>query len=216
MNGRMKNTLARAAAWARGIGERSRRLAARGVRRLSFTVLLASLLFTSLLIQLAQAGVGIQKAHVTPASQGNTTFQPPVDRGGRMITLPSQIKQQSKNSPTPVTPIRPSSATMQPMSLQLDPRAGAHAIGSDGRLEVTVSPGSIAPDLVAKASGALFLHIVQLAGPSGGSNSGRVTLGAYQFSLTNAHGQVISGALAKPLSLTLHLNGWRGAAFDLA
>ena len=40
-----------------------------------------------------------------------------------------------------------------------------------------------------------------------------MSLGTYQFTLVGPAGPLSTG-LAKPIQLTLHLDGWRGAAFD--
>lgn len=178
---------------------------------------LAILLASSIFGQLAQAGFGgapLAFAASLNTSAGKNPYHAPADRGGKTVFLPNQIKNVT--APPKWNSIwRPTGVTMKPQALLLSAIASSHLLGSDKRLEVTVPAGAVTPALLAKAGGVLYLHVSQLMGPSGGSNSGQVLLGAYSFTLVGAQGQTMNAALAKPLQVSLHLTGWRGAGFDL-
>jgi RHS repeat-associated protein len=187
---------------------------------------LSLLLFTSLLSPFVQAsivpGIGPAIAFAALSSgkpSGKNTFHPQPDLGGNRP--PVGWNTLHTPSPTPshpaqVSPItRPQGATAAPADLALDPTRGSHLLTSDGRLDVTVPAGAVTRAQIGQAGGPVRLHVNEVAGPSGGTNSGQVTLGTYKFELLGPHGAV-AGGLDKPVTVALHYAPWRGAGFNLA
>jgi RHS repeat-associated protein len=217
MGTRAGRSLGRIAACTRGLAQSAENLLRRSMRRAALSLALSLLLVSGTLGQLAQAGFGgVHLAYAASASQnGSNPFQAPVDKGGKAVWPANQLKNVAQ-PPTWETIGRPSGVTMTPVALRLIPTSSAHVLGSDKRLEVTVPAGAVTPSLLSKAGGIIYLHVVQTAGASGGTNSGRVSLGTYEFSLVDAHGQTMAtAALAHPLQLVFYTDGMRGAAFDI-
>jgi hypothetical protein len=120
--------------------------------------------------------------------------------------------------PTPITPgskapgIPQTIAHTPPMpmkagSLPLQAEQASSFLGSDGRLELRIPAGAITAQDLAQAGGAITLHVTQIA-PASGSNaggSGEISLGSYLIQLVDAHGNVLSHGLHKPVVALYHL-----------
>ncbi|GHO82535.1 hypothetical protein [Dictyobacter formicarum] len=83
----------------------------------------------------------------------------------------------------------------------------------DGHLEVDVPAAMVSPQQVQDAGGRIQLKIVQVDAGSGGSLSGRLMLGTYQFSLFDAKGNALTTlVLAQPLTLHYRVSPQQGSS----
>ena len=192
------------------------------------------LLFTSLVILSGVVGGGsllilrssAASPAVLPSAPASNTFQQFLRVGQQSESVHRQLSYSStlSNILQPQNPTRyanlPPSAeppTMQPITqalsvafLQGGPASSASPldlVGSDGRLEVQVQPGSFD---VSKAtvgtgvapSGTLSLLVTQLQGSFVGQS---VSLGFYQAQLIDSTGQALSGVQVRtPITLVYH------------
>lgn len=116
--------------------------------------------------------------------------------------------------------------TMKPISQGLDTAflvegSGTHTldlVGSDGRLEVQVAPGSL--DLShavvaggAAPSGTLTLQVSEVAGHFVGASN---LLGTYQMQIIDSKGQALSGMhVLAPVTIIYHYQPWEMDALNL-
>ena len=79
-------------------------------------------------------------------------------------------------------------------------------LSKDGRLELDLAAGTLSPAQLLGAGGSITLVITQVLPASGGTPSGRISFGTYQFLLQDAAGHPLSSlVLAHPLVLRYHL-----------
>jgi hypothetical protein len=165
---------------------------------------------------------------VLPSASASNTFQQFLKESQQSESSHKPLSYSStlSNILQPQNPTRyanlPPSAeppTMQPITqalsaafLQGGPTSSASPldlVGSDGRLEVQVQPGSFDVSHAtvgagASPSGALSLQVSQLRGSFIGQS---VSLGSYQVQLVDSQGQVLSGVQVRtPITLVYHYN----------
>lgn len=175
-------------------------------RRLHRTaVFLMGTILSSALLAVWQNGPIPASAANVPAQKANR-FDP-TSQSASINHLPPLPPAASRPA-APVTPSRIRSVTvpMKPGIVDLDPLTGAHFMGSDGRLEITVPPSAITDSDVRAAGGKLRLTIRQVA-PASGSNaggSGHISFGTFLIQVTDASGRLASHGLGKPITLTVH------------
>jgi hypothetical protein len=194
-------------------------LSARGARRLSLAVLGAVALIASQAVSGISAGfttpVSVLAAAPAPTAHPNR-FVP----GASMKSvnhLPAPPKPPPGLKPTFSQPKGPAPVPMQPARVPLDPGAGAHFVGSDGVLEVTVPPGAVTAQDVQAARGSLNLLVRQVEPGSGSSagGSGHVSFGTWLVQVVDGSGRLVSHGLRQSPQVKLH-QSQHAAAVNLA
>lgn len=188
-----------------------------GLRQASRSFLLA----LGLMVALSGALADLQQLGPLPAYAGATQQPNRFDprNGASSISHP---KSSAPLSTAPETPppgsliTRPAHVTMKAGTAAIDPTAGAHFKGNDGRFEIVVPPGAVSPADLSAAGGQLNLVVQQIAPPSGGSGggSGHYSFGTFLVQTTDSLKREWKQPLRKPLTFKLHLSR-REMALDL-
>ncbi|MGH2487491.1 MAG: hypothetical protein ACRDHE_15915, partial [Ktedonobacterales bacterium] len=211
----------------RGATSGQRAIACQVCREIGIAILLAAMLFSGLLSQLAQAGIGLMptvSAHALAAgSQGKPNhfdFSANVSSGGtRHIPLAPMQGPVGPQAPTTPSPTigRGFTPTMSAASIPLSAAQKSHFTSSDGRLDVDVPVGAVSAADVTAGSGGLSLEVTEVAPPSGSNagGSGHVSFGTYLFQVVDSQGVLAKHGLRKAITLTLHF-GARDSAVDVA
>jgi len=197
----------------------------RHLRTTGFFASLVLLLFTTFVPLATAHATTTLTSDTTPYAGTPNTYQPQAPSTTTPPPLPG--------APAPVIsgPANPShgiishgfTPSMQPLALSLSSVAStgapavpqaAHAVSSDGRLEVSVPPTALTTADIAAAGGStggVQLAIDEVAPPSGstdgGSGNGLITLGTYLFQLQDRHGHEVGNGigLRQPITVTEHL-----------
>jgi hypothetical protein len=136
--------------------------------------------------------------HPTPNQTASLNSQRPGPRPVISAALPIGVNTQIQH------PFIPS---MKPLTLSLTATSAAHAISSDGRLEISVPAGAVtAGDLAAAPGKRLQLAVYQIAPPSGSTDGNLISFGMYLLQVQDGLGhELASGAgLRQKVTLTYH------------
>jgi hypothetical protein len=122
---------------------------------------------------------------------------------GKHIDLGHYVHTDPSVKPDTFTRTWPVSMPLATIPLTSQPRQFR---SRDGRLELDIAAGTLSPAALLGASGSITLSITQVLPASGGTPSGRISFGTYQFLLQDAAGHPLSSlVLAHPLVLRYHL-----------
>lgn len=164
--------------------------------------------------------------HVSPASPPANKlnlFDPRANSSGTNQPQAAASDAQPQATATPAVAPTPQPITHNPPKLMsdvtvgLDPVSGAHFLGSDGRLELSIPGGAVTTGDVASAGGGLSLLVRQIDPASGGNagGSGHYSFGTFLLQVVDVRGQLASQGLHTAILLRLHFDR-RENALDLA
>jgi hypothetical protein len=155
-------------------------------------------------------------AAAAPRPTGHADRFTPSAASSRPNLLPKPPKANIPK-PTSSQPRGMPRVPMKPALVGLDPVAGAHFVGSDGVLEVTVPPGAVTAADVKSAAGGLSLLVrqVDVASGSNAGGSGKVSFGSWLLQVVDGSGRLAGRGLRKSVEVQLHEDR-RAGAVDLA